>query len=320
VSANAGAAQETLSPQAFEARLRRIGAERYHHLHPFNARMHAGTLTPGEIRTWVANRYYYQTRIPIKDGLILSKAQDPAFRRAWISRIHDHDGTRPGEGGLALWLALADAVGLERARVESLRDVLPGVRRACDAYVELVASSEVLPAVASSLTELFAGDIMAVRIAAFEKHYPWVRTEGLAYFRTRTRQAPADAAFGLDFVLREARTREAQERCIAALLRKCEILWALLDAVEASGERLRLSRHAQPRLTDAEPLVVLPERALRLTGSGPEVLSLCDGQRSAAEIAEAMRARHPEASGAWDDAHDFLAAMKREGVLTCAPR
>src|SRR4029453_8779929 len=63
----------------FEARLRRIGAERYHHLHPFNARMHEGTLTPGEIRTWVANRYYYQTRIPIKDGLILAKAQDPAF-------------------------------------------------------------------------------------------------------------------------------------------------------------------------------------------------------------------------------------------------
>ena len=100
--------------------------------------MHEGALSPGEIRTWVANRYYYQTRIPIKDGLILAKAQDPAFRRAWISRIHDHDGTRPGEGGLALWLALAEAVGLERARVESLRDVLPGVRRACDAYVELV--------------------------------------------------------------------------------------------------------------------------------------------------------------------------------------
>ena len=303
---------------AFEARLRRIGAERYHHLHPFNTRMHEGALTPGEIRTWVANRYYYQTRIPIKDGLILAKAQDPAFRRAWISRIHDHDGTRPGEGGLALWLALADAVGLERARVESLRDVLPGVRRACDAYVELVASSALLPAVASSLTELFAGDIMPVRIAAFEKHYPWVRTEGLEYFRTRTRQAPADAAFGLDFVLREARTPEAQAECEAALLRKCEILWALLDAVEASGLRLRLSRHAQARLDDAEPMVVLPERALRLTGSGPELLSLCDGRRSAADVAEAMRTRHPEAPGAWDDAHDFLDALRAQGVLEVA--
>ena len=109
----------------FEARLRRIGEERYHHRHPFNLRMHEGALTPGEIRAWVANRYDYQTRIPIKNGLILAKAQDPAFRRAWISRIHDHDGTRPGEGGLALWLALADATGLERARVESLLDVLP---------------------------------------------------------------------------------------------------------------------------------------------------------------------------------------------------
>jgi pyrroloquinoline-quinone synthase len=316
---SAGPAPEApLSPRDFEARLRRIGDERYHHRHPFNLRMHEGALSPGEIRAWVANRYYYQTRIPIKDGLILAKAQDPAFRRAWISRIHDHDGTRPGEGGLALWLALADAVGLERARVESLADVLPGVRRACDAYVELVASCDLLVAVASSLTELFAGDIMAVRIAAFEKHYPWVRTAGLEYFRTRTRQAPADAAFGLDFVLREARTRADQRRCEAALLRKCEILWALLDAVEASGRVPRLARHAQARLDDAQPMLVLPERALRLTGSGPEILALCDGRRSAAEIAEAMRARHPEAPSAWDDAHDFLEAMLRQGALEAA--
>jgi hypothetical protein len=131
-------------------------------------------------------------------------------------------------------------------------------------------------------------------------------------------QAPADAAHGLAFVLREARTHEEQARCEQALLRKCEILWALLDAVEASGARLRLSRHAQARLEDAEPMVVLPERALRLRGSGPELIALCDGRRSAAEIAEAMRERHPEAASAWDDAHDFLAAMREQGVLELA--
>jgi pyrroloquinoline-quinone synthase len=304
-----------LSAKAFEAALREIGEQRYHHRHPFNLRMHAGTLTPEEIQTWVANRYYYQTRIPKKDGLILAKAQDAEFRRSWISRIQDHDGARPGEGGLALWLALAEAVGLERARVESLRDVLPGVRRACDAYVELVASSDLLTSVAASLTELFAGDIMSVRIAAFEQHYGWVKREGLAYFRSRTTQAPADAAFGLDFVLREATTRADQSRCEAALLRKCEILWSLLDAVEAACARPRLSPHALARLDDAEPMIVLPERALKLTGSGREIVALCDGRRSALEIAEAMRARHPEAPSAWDDAHAFLDSMLREGAL-----
>ncbi len=309
-----------LAPRDFEARLRRIGEERYHHRHPFNLRMHEGGLTRGEIRTWVANRYYYQTRIPRKDSLILAKAQDPDFRRAWISRIHDHDGTQPGEGGLALWLALADAVGLARERVAALVDVLPGVRRACDAYVELVAASDLLAAVASSLTELFAGDIMAVRIAAFEKHYTWVRTEGLRYFRTRSVQAPADAAFGLDFVLREARTRADQQRCEAALLRKCEILWSLLDAVEAAGLRPRLTSHALLRLDDSEPMVVLPERAVKLTGSGPEVLALCDGARSVLEIAEELRARHTDLPRVWDDTHDFVAAMRRQGVLGAAPR
>jgi pyrroloquinoline-quinone synthase len=309
-----------LSVRDFEAALRRIGEEHYHHRHPFNLRMHEGGLSRGEIRTWVANRYYYQTRIPHKDSLILAKAQDPAFRRAWISRIHDHDGMQPGEGGLALWLALADAVGLSRERVASLVDVLPGVRRACDAYVELVAASDLLAAVASSLTELFAGDIMAVRIAAFEKHYTWVRTDGLRYFRTRTVQAPADAAFGLDWVLREARTRAEQECCEAALLRKCEILWSLLDEVEAAGLRPRLASHALLRLEDAEPMVVLPERAVKLSGSGPEILSLCDGARSVLEIAETMRARHPDLPRVWDDTHDFVAALRRQGVLDTAPR
>ena len=123
------------SPEAFEAALRAIGDERYHHRHPFNLRMHDGKLSRQEIRTWVANRYYYQTRIPIKDGMILSKSQDPEFLREWVDRIHDHDGRKAGEGGLELWLALADAVGLERGPVKGLRDVLPGVRRACDAYV-----------------------------------------------------------------------------------------------------------------------------------------------------------------------------------------
>jgi pyrroloquinoline-quinone synthase len=309
-----------LAPRDFEAALRRIGEERYHHRHPFNLRMHEGGLTPGEIRTWVANRYYYQTRIPHKDSLILVKAQDPAFRRAWISRIHDHDGTPQSEGGLALWLALADAVGLSRERVASLVDVLPGVRRACDAYVELVEKSDLLAAVASSLTELFAGDIMAVRIAAFEKHYGWVRTEGLRYFRTRTVQAPADAAFGLDFVVREARTRADQARCEAALRRKCEILWSLLDAVEAAGARPRIAARALLRLDDPEPMAVLPERGVLLSGSGPEILALCDGTRSVLEIAETMRARHPEAPRVWDDTHDFVAAMREQGVLDAAPR
>jgi pyrroloquinoline-quinone synthase len=305
-----------LSPRELEAALRKIGEERYHHRHPFNLRMHEGALTQGEIRTWVANRYYYQTRIPKKDGLILAKAQDAEFRRSWISRIHDHDGARPGEGGLALWLALAEAVGLERARVESLHDVLPGVRRACDAYVELVASSDLLTSVAASLTELFAGDIMSVRIAAFEKHYAWVKPEGLRYFRSRTTQAPADAAFGLAFVLRCATTRADQQRCEAALLRKCEILWSLLDAVEAAGARPRLSPHALARLGDAEPMLVLPERALKLQGTGAELIALCDGERTALEIAEQFRSRHPDAASAWDDAHDFLDAMLREGGLT----
>jgi pyrroloquinoline-quinone synthase len=215
----------------FVERLRTEGARRYHDHHPFHVAMHAGTLSREQLQAWVRNRYYYQTRIPIKDALILSKAEDPAFRRLWIHRIHDHDGMEPSEGGLALWLRLANGVGLDPAEVASLRGVLPGVRFACDAYVQLVRDASLLEAVASSLTEFFAPDLMSRRIAAWEQHYPWVRPEVLAYFRTRVTRARADSAEAIEYVLEHARQRHEQERCVQALIRKTEILWHLLDCV-----------------------------------------------------------------------------------------
>ena len=299
----------------FEVRLREVLDRRYHHRHPFNVRMHEGALSAGEIRTWVRNRYYYQTRIPIKDGVILTKSETPEFRRKWIRRIHDHDGDRAGEGGLALWLGLAAAVGLDPDDVRSLRGVLPGVRAACDDYVRFVESHDLLESVASSLTELAAGEIMTVRLAAFEKHYGWVAQEGLHYFRTRTEIAPRDARHGLAFVLDHARNETDQTRCVAALETKCGILWRLLDAIEAAGRRPRLSPHAKLRQEADGPMVVLPERAVRLGGSGPSILEACDGEHTAEEVAAALRLCHPEAEHIESEVHEYLAEMESVGVL-----
>jgi pyrroloquinoline-quinone synthase len=304
-----------LTRDAFEARLRGILEERYHHKHPFNLRMHEGTLTPEEIRSWVRNRYYYQTRIPIKDGIILAKSEDPAFRREWIRRIRDHDGDAHHEGGLELWLRLADAVGEGRSEVASLHDVLPGVRRACDSYVRFVSGRDLLESVASSLTELAAGGLMAERIACFEKHYAWVKTDGLRYFESRTRQAPRDAAEGLRYVLDHATSEEDQTRCAAALERKCEILWQLLDGVEWGGRPLRLAADARLRDDEDGPLLVMAERAIRLNQTGREILALVDGARSPCAVAAAMRERHPEPPEVERETYAFLEDMERLGAL-----
>ena len=223
-----------LAPDRFVAWLRDEGDRRYHAHHPFNRRMHEGALDADALRRWVLNRYYYQTRIPVKDALILSKAEDAAFRRWWIRRLHDHDDE---DAGLALWLRLAEAVGCDVDEVRSCRAVLPGVRFACDAYVTLVRDATLVEAVASSLTECFAPDLMSDRIAAWERHYPWVRPDALAYFRNRVPRARRDGEEALAFVVREATTYDLQARCVAALIRKTEILWALLDAVEQAGAR-----------------------------------------------------------------------------------
>ena len=223
-----------LSRDEFVERLRREGEVRYHDHHRYHALMHDGKLTRLQLQQWVLNRYYYQTRIPIKDAIILSKSENPVFRRAWIRRIQDHDGQQEGEGGLALWLRLAEGVGLDRDEVASCRSVLPGVRFACDGYVDLVRQRTLVEAVASSLTEFFAPDLMSKRIQAWERHYPWVSPEMLAYFRSRVPRARRDSLEAVDFVVRHATTRELQERCVAALIRKTEILWHLLDCVYAA--------------------------------------------------------------------------------------
>ncbi len=225
------AAAPLLSPEDFVALLRKEGVSRYHDQHAFHIRMHDGKLTREQLQAWVLNRYYYQTRIPIKDALILSKSEDPAFRRAWIRRIGDHDTEEVG--GLARWLGLAEGVGLDRHAVETCRDVLPGVRFACDSYVSLVADSPLVVGVASSLTELFAPDLMSRRIVAWEQHYPWVGPGALAYFRDRVTRARRDGEEALAFVVQNADSRSLQQACVAALVRKTEILWHLLDCVQA---------------------------------------------------------------------------------------
>ncbi|MEV6762909.1 pyrroloquinoline-quinone synthase PqqC [Streptomyces sp. NPDC051105] len=216
----------------FTERLRAVTADRYHDRHPFNQRMHRGELTPAELRRWITNRFHYQRHIPVKDALILAKLDRPALRRSWLRRIRDHDGTAVGEGGIEGWLRLGEAAGLTRDQVWDSSRVLPGVRFAVEGYVTFCRVSPALDAVAASLTELSAPGLMRTRVAAFERHYPWIDPAGLAYFRGRVDQGARDGEEALGLVLGWARTREQQQRAVAALAYKCEVLWALLDAVD----------------------------------------------------------------------------------------
>ncbi|MFG3165642.1 pyrroloquinoline-quinone synthase PqqC [Streptomyces sp. NPDC048200] len=226
---------EPLSPPLFEAELRDLARSRYHDRHPFNLRMHRGELSPDELRTWVSNRFHYQRSIPVKDALILAKLPEPSMRRSWLRRIQDHDGLVDGEGGIERWLRLGEAVGLSRGQVVAGAHVLPGVRLAVDGYVNFCRLSPVLEAVASSLTELCAPNIMMTRLETFPVHYPWIEEAGLAYFRSRVPQGSRDGAETLAWVTDWARTRSDQHKALSALAFKCDVLWSLLDSVEHGG-------------------------------------------------------------------------------------
>jgi pyrroloquinoline-quinone synthase len=217
--------------QTFLNNLRAIGVSRYHDKHPFHRLMNDGRLSPEQVRGWVANRFYYQRNIPIKDAAILSNCPVREVRRIWLHRIRDHDGAGDGEGGIETWLRLAEAAGLTREEMLDERHVLPGVRFAVDAYIHFARTKPWPIAVASSLTELFAPDLMSERLAAFEKYYPWVPSWGLNYFRSRITRARVDAEEALALTLTYCTSRELQEEAVRALSFKCDVLWAQLDAM-----------------------------------------------------------------------------------------
>lgn len=210
---------------------------RYHDLHSFHQRMNQGLLSPTEIRLWAANRFYYQKSIPLKDAAILSNCLEREIRREWIERIIDRDGRGSDEGGIEAWLRLGEAVGVKRAELLDERSVLPGVRYAVDAYVNFCRTQPWIIAIASSLTELFGPGAIKVRLAALEKHYPWIDPAGFEYFRVRLKQAPRDANFALNLVLHYCQTHDSQERAVKALMFKCDLLWSQLDAIERGETR-----------------------------------------------------------------------------------
>lgn len=226
-----GRRSATLLPETqFLERLHTIGEERYHHKHPFHQLMHEGKLGRGQLQAWALNRYAYQSRIPIKDALILARSDDADFRRAWRKRIIDHDGDGIHPGGIEKWLRLVEGTGLSRELAIHGEGILPATRYAVEAYVDFVRSRTLLEAVASSLTELFSRTLITLRMDRLREHYPWL-SSSLDYFQGRITQAPEDADFALAWVVKHACTREQQELALAALSAKCDILWAMLDAI-----------------------------------------------------------------------------------------
>jgi pyrroloquinoline-quinone synthase len=327
---------------ALLARLEHLGSLYYHHRHPFNLLMHAGRLDRGDLRLWVANRYYYQTRIPIKDALIVAKSEDQSFRRAWTQRLLDHDGSGDAldpsaaagrdPGGLSLWRRLAAGLGLSLAELQNDTELLPAVKSACDDYVELVRSSDLVSAVAASLTEYFSSGLMQMRVDAWEKHYPYVSAEALSYFRQRVAQAPKDADHALWFVETHATSEDQRQRCLAAFERKCEILWRLLDAVYISrrlGRRPRLEKRAwlmklselcrgvaDEQTTHSPGILLVPEKALQLNQTAFELLERCGGDATLADVLRDLAQEHAMDLRAVElDVSSFVGELERRRIL-----
>src|SRR6266699_1311178 len=294
-----------LSEAEFIAGFHTIGEERYHHKHPFHLLMHEGKLTRGQLQAWALNRYYYQSRIPIKDAAILARSEDPAFRLAWRKRILDHDGDGTKPGGIEKWLKLVEAIGLSSDVARRGDGILPATRFAVQAYVDFVSTRSHLEAVASSLTELFSKKLIVLRMDRLREHYPWLSG--------RLTQAPEDADFALAWVVKHARTREEQDLAHAALRAKCDILWAQLDALYFAyvAPGCRLGENNQQRV------LLMPERALRLNGPSLEIVERCDGKHTVQQIVSELQLIYSKAQPqkVEEDILGYLALLQKERAL-----
>jgi pyrroloquinoline-quinone synthase len=226
-------AQELMSVADFEAAIRAVGAERYHDKHPFHHMLHGGKLQKHQVQAWALNRYCYQSAVPRKDAALISRLYDRELRREWAHRLLDHDGFGEEVGGIERWLILTDGLGLNRDYVVSMKGALPATKFAVESYVTFVREQPITIAIASSLTELFAPKIHKERISGMLENYPaFIDDKVMAYFKRRLTQAPRDADFALDYVLKNAKTRDEQEACVDAVRFKCNVLWVQLDALQ----------------------------------------------------------------------------------------
>ncbi len=221
-----------MTGEQFVERLKKIGEQKYHDKHPFHVRMHEGSLSKTEMQRWIANRFYYQKCLPIKDALVLSKLPEREDRIRWRERLVDHDGSTADDGGINAWLKFGEAAGIPSRELLAGTHLLPGVVFAVDAYINYCRLNEWWLAVASSLTEVFAPTLVSYRIEVLERHYPWIDQDGLNYFRNRLSQAPRDSEHGLALVLAAADTYEKQLQALKAVEFKCDVLWSMLDAIE----------------------------------------------------------------------------------------
>lgn len=222
---------DMLSPEAFEAAIQAVGAERYHDKHPFHHLLHGGKLAKGQVQAWALNRYCYQAAVPRKDAALIGRTMDRSLRQEWLHRVMDHDGEPGKDGGLDRWLVLTDALDLDRDYVISMAGALPATRFAVEAYVQFVREQPLVVAVASSLTELFAPKIHKERISGMLENYAFIDDRVMAYFKRRLEQAPRDSGFALAYIKEHAKTRVEQDACVDAVRFKCNVLWAQLDAL-----------------------------------------------------------------------------------------
>ena len=195
--------------------------------------MHGGKCSKGQVQAWALNRYYYQAMIPIKDASLIARCEDPAIApRMAQSRLVDHDGEREGEGGIARWLKLTDGLGLDRDYVDLAARAVAGdevCRRCLCAFRarEDAAGGDRLLADRAVL----AGN----HRRAHGRHAQELRLRHRArrspISRSARRRPSAIRDFALDYVKQHARTAETQQQVLAALEFKCDVLWAMLDAL-----------------------------------------------------------------------------------------
>ena len=238
---------EAWTRKEFEEKLKEKG-RLYHIHHPYQVNMNSGKSNKAQIQGWVANRFYYQTTIPIKDASIMANCSERDVRRQWMQRILDHDGVDGDDGGIEAWLRLGEAVGMSRQEILSQEHVLPGVRFACDAYLNFARRASWQEAACSSLTELFAPEIHQKRLNTWPDHYPWIDIEGYQYFRKRLSEARRDVQHGLDITLEHFKTREQQEQALRILQFKLEVLWSMLDAMQIAYVYVEPPFHSCPEL------------------------------------------------------------------------
>ena len=234
-----------LPPEELISDLQEVLQKRHPRPHPVRQLLLTGRLTKEQLQWWARNLYHEFSNIHRFFGVRYQKCPVAELRRALIENMIEEEGEdmigRKHPSHAELWRRFGEGVGVPREEMLGY-EPLPGIRAALEMYVQLVQQSHWAVAIGTGLVFEGGGPKrMKEEREALERHYPWIPSRALDFFRVHEYHDEGHGNFCVDVIRQHCMELHLQEEMRAAVRSRADIMWLQNDSIYHAFVRPALS-------------------------------------------------------------------------------